>query len=289
MAGGMIGMRSMLAAALVLAASAAAQASTVYSVAIGYGLYGHLNQSDVTALGAGAAGANSCVPTAVTNSFVHLQNQYGSVYGTTLVPTTAKAAAEDLAQNYMGTTNAAGTSGNGWIDGKYNYMEAKAAGRTGYAAQTSDGYYTGANTFVAKNTDPRWRFLYDALTAGKDIELGIVPNAAGIGHAITLSSFTWTDANDDGIIQQSEGAQIDFIDPGAPGALTYKNIWQTSLNGILNIDYGNGYTIVLAISETAVPLPTAGLAGLSLLAAIAAFARIRRRRAAADLDPPNSN
>jgi hypothetical protein len=188
----------------------------------------------------------------------------------------------------MSTTNPGGTSGTNWIDGKYNYMESVAAGKTVYGAQVSSGFYGGSKSFVSIG-DPTWLFLYNALVAGKDIELGIIPVSGGIGHAITLSSFNWTDANDDGIIQSAESATIDFIDPALPGSTSAVSISQTTAGGRLNIGYGGGYSLVLAISETAVPLPAAALAGMALLGAIGMFSRVRSRRGDPAFGPASAN
>jgi hypothetical protein len=247
-----------------------AWAATVYNVQVDTSIYGRENQNNVGAP-PGGGGANSCVPTSVANGFQYLQTRFPA-YNNALVPGTLVETGSNLAYNYLSTSSDTGTTGTNWIDGKRDYLEQVAPGVTTYAGQVSQGFYGGTLAGVQKGTDPTWQFLFDQLVRGAAIEIGIIPAAGGIGHALSLTSFHWTDANDDGIIQQAEGGQIDVIDPAAPDNVTWISVWQAANGAPLQLDYSNqAYTTVLAIAQ----LPTPGV---TVLVAMGLVAAGRRRR-----------
>ncbi len=121
----------------------------------------------------------------------------------------------------------------------------------------------------------------------EDVEIGISPTK-GIGHALTLTSLHWNDANGDGIIQQTENATLDAIDPANPNAGTNGtidlSIWQTgNANSIINTTYGGAaYTLTVVTAESPdpslVPLPAAAWGGMVLMGGF--VARKLRRKAA---------
>lgn len=260
-----LSMRAVAGWSLVLLAGLPVQAA-IYNVQVDVGSYGRANQNEVGAPPNGG-GANSCVPTSVANGFQYLQNKFGA-YNNTLIPGSLVETATNLAYNYLNTSSETGTGGDDWIDGKRDYLESVAPGVTTYAAMFPG--YGGTNNFV-QNSLPSWQFMLDWLSRGAAIEIGILPTGNGIGHALSLTSFHWNDANDDGIIQQAEGAQIDVIDPFAPDNLTYIDIWQNGNGAAINANYGNGYTIALAVAQ----LPTPGV---TVLMAVGVVAAGRRRR-----------
>jgi hypothetical protein len=121
---------------------------------------------------------------------------------------------------------------------------------------------------------PTWKFLWEELKHCEDVEILISwidrtdpekPQSGG--HYLTLSSFCWTDADRDGMIDLEEKATIDFIDPGT-GQKTYTSIWQEALDGYLKTGY-NGWQpiITMAVSES-IPEPVTllllGLGGLMI-------------------------
>ncbi len=258
---------SFFAVALVLLSGGAAFSATVYHVQLDTSKFGRIDQANVP-LNPGGGGQNSCVPTATMNSFTWLQNT-NPFLGNMLTGANPTTSASDLGNNHMGSTSNAGTGANGWIDGKSSWIAAKAPGLVGVDGQSA--LYTGANADI-EQVKPTWQFFFDALTRGCNVEIGILPNAGGIGHALTLTSFHWVDQNMDNIIQMTENATIDFIDPAAPAMDMIKRIWQDG-TGTLQTDYGAGFNVALTAIECAIPTP--GAAALALVAGIVAY---RRRR-----------
>lgn len=271
--------------------------AAVYDIQKPLNLYGNLNQN---AIPPPLLGASACGPTAVVNSYVYLEQQYPATYGRKLVPDTIPnglydqaeliAVAQSLiAPGYMNTKVAVGGANSGtWADmliyGKSLYIEDNAPGTTVYAAQLSSTWALPGGRpadevpgipkpdWVQENTIPTWQFLYDELVACEDVEILI--NDDAWGHFLTLTSFSWNDVNNDGIIQQGEGATIDYIDPatGLPGI---SPIMQQGLGTVIFVSYPNfpNAQLTMAVAESPVPEP-AGLAvvGVGLLAVF------RRRR-----------
>ncbi len=237
-------------------------ATVVYDAQLDAGNFGNVSQYVVPAQGPGSAGANSCVPTSVANGIQYLQNVYSNVYGVdTIIPANknTKDVAIDLANNWMNTTNASGTSGTSWIDDKYRYLEDKAANKTVYGGEYSG--YGGTHIFITK-ANPTFAFLFNNLSNGAEIEVGIVPTGSGIGHALTLTALHWEDVDEDGMLDASEGATFDYIDP-AGGDPAQSTLFQATLGGVLQTDYSSGYKIVLDVVASPVPEPGT-LAGLGL-------------------------
>lgn len=249
-------------------------AGPIYNASIDPFLYGYLKQADVCGVNPQVA----CGPTAAVNSFAYLQNKYPNIYQNLLVPLQDKdlnnsgvvnfyddmiATANVLAGAAYMNTGATGTTTSGFIYGKNKYIEQKVPGRTIYSAQMLPAWSLGPAipkpSYVQDGTTPTWQFLFDELSAGEDVEIGVVGTS---NHFLTLTSFHWEDKNSDGVIDQAENAYIDFVDPdtGGPGMAS---TWQNSLGGSLISDYGGGnVTIRSAIAES-VPEPgTLGLIGL---------------------------
>lgn len=279
------------AAALALAFAGVARAGPVYSIQLPINMFGNLDQDDVPTCKDANNVSYTCGPTAAVNSFVWLQNSHPEIYDNNLVPIQASdldgdndvdeydhmiATAIELGDpEYMDCTVCQGgtTLGN-FIDGKRSWIEEHAPGTT-----------------VFKDVlNPNWDFLFNELSHGEDVELLLgfykedgadadnAPDRDG-GHYITLTSFHWADADMDGVIDEEEGAFIDFIDP-ATGMFGTADIFQASLNGIIGIsDYGVGGEIILtiidaAISESFIPEPEA----LALFAGGVLLLLRRRRR-----------
>jgi hypothetical protein len=238
--------------------------------------FGNLNQHDVP-----GCGDFACGPTAAVNSFVFLQNKYPDIYDTSLVPhipgNTAyqdmvAAAAALQSPTYMNCTACnGGTLITDFISGKRKWIEDHVPNKTVYMDVPQ------AN----------WPFLYNELVDMEDVELLVgFYNAQGQrvgGHYVTLSSFHWVDQNMDGIINPTETATIDFVDPDT-GTVKVQRLFQQSVAGQYNLttDYGVGGAVTTtginwAVSESPIPEPAAIAL---LLTAMVAMLGYRRQRAA---------
>jgi hypothetical protein len=269
-----------LAVALVFSALAGRSPGAIFDVQLNQALFGHVDQANVPASN-GASGVNSCVPTATANSFQYLQSQFGSVYGAnTIIPAgkVAQDVAIDLSKNYMSTDATNGTLDSNWLNGKKNYLEAKAPGKTVYSAEgTTLGNFAFPNYI---NGNVTFSFLYNGLQNRDDIELGYTPAGGGIGHALTLTSLHWDNRNGaDAAPTATNPAQIDFIDPAGGVFHPFTDgftVWADA-NGVMQTSYGGGGKFDLAITEVAIPEP----ASLALLTLGCALLLARRRREAA--------
>lgn len=199
-------------------------------------------------------GANSCVPTSIGNAYNYLQQAFPATYGTSLVPTTPTNAAIDIGRNYTSTYSDLGTTGGNWIAGRQSYVEAKKPGVSTYGS-TFGNYPSFMNVWF---------------TMGAAMEVGILPVAGGIGHALTLTGYNWNDANNDGIVQQAENASLKLIDPFAPAGNLSIPFWQTGAN--FSTTYSTAAYNIALMTAT---VPGPGGASLVLVAGVFA---VRRRR-----------
>lgn len=253
----------------------AGHALTIYDIQLDDTMFGHLDQDDTEACG--GAGGLACGPTAAVNSFVWLQNQYPDIYDNSLILSATQDHDGDLVideyDDWIETANAlgdaqymdctvcqGGTSISNFISGKQAWIEDHAPGVTTYADQN-------VHAAPPNNIWPMWQFLYDNLVDGEDVELLVgfydsEGNRVG-GHYLTLTSFHWEDANDDGVIDATETASIDFIDPQT-GQYTVADIFQNSQDGPIGSDYGTGGNVAVtaiesAVKESPIPEPTTAL------------------------------
>ena len=298
------GLRAMAAAMLLVLALGVASAE-MYSVQKDQSLYGTLNQHDVhhavppNKVADPDISLNACMPTAFVNSLVYLENRYPGTYDSLLIQQAGKditgdgvydtyddwAYSAEVAAgiNYMWTDDRIGTYFRDFYYGKQLYIENYAPNRTEYAGEGDYNFIVWrpdqlrpALSWVA-NRIPTWQFLYGELRASEDVEIGITYNVGG-GHALTLTSFNWNDTNNDGTIDLSEGAQIDYMDPWT-GAFGLSDIWQTSAGGYIFTDYGGGSRITMDASESPVPVtPELSSGALLLVGALPMGIAWRRRR-----------
>jgi len=278
------------AAVVLMAGLATPAAALVYDVQLTTTLFGDLDQNDVPVIGACA-----CGPTAAVNSFVYLQNAYPGIYGNSLVPVGAAQGVDhngdafvdsydDMAAvaatlgglNYMNTKCPGGTWDDMFIYGKQKYVEEQLPGMTDYAAEMSGTWaFPGTRpgdeippitkpSWVEDNKNPTWQFLYnnlvglDGVEAGPGEDVEILITDGDWGHFLTLTSFHWDDVNGDSIIDSTEGAWIDYIDPGT-GLNAQSSLCQSSYGGQLLVNYSTMYSnaqLVMAVKESPVPEPT---------------------------------
>ena len=132
---------------------------------------------------------------------------------------------------------------------------------------------------MEENKDPTWQFIYDNLVDCEDIEILIEGevNEEHWGHYLTVTSFFWTDADNDLVVDFEEGATIDYIDP-CTGTNRISPIWQNAYGQPLDLKYffeSGGYTmaqITFAMKES-IPEP-----GTMTLLAVGVALLIRRKR-----------
>lgn len=242
----------------------------------------------------------SCGPTSAINSFVFLQNQHPSVYGTSLIPGTVvnkdgsysypdgvlKDAANVLGgKPYMGSCVPCGPNDGTYTEdfmlGKYDYLEKMAPGKTVYHAQKSTpwrenpdgGTHPGAKKpdWVQENTKPTLEFLTGELRKKQDIELFM--SEGGEAHYITLTGIKYDDVALTG--------SISFIDAwgGKPGTATFamddgriKTDYTLGSEGKIKLSY-----IHTAIAESPVPEPSVWV---MLAAGMISIVAVRARRRA---------
>lgn len=248
-----------------------AAAVTIRDISLDHTKFGNLDQDDVPVCKDDNGNSFSCGPTAAVNSFVWLQNRYPDTYGNKLIEKSTMDhdgdgdvdSYDDLIETaiqlsdpkYMSCAACTGgTTINNFINGKKKWIEERVPGKSSYDDQNVH----------ASGSYPTWRFIYDSLLAGGDLEMLIgfydtdpaTPQRLG-GHYLTVTSFHWRDLDMDDIIDIGEGltdgtnAQIDFIDP-ATGMRVFSDIFQNSLNGPIGMSYGIGGDVDITVIESAV-------------------------------------
>jgi len=277
-----------LALAVILTAACAANAAQI-DRSVDATKMGSLDQSLTNCQNSG------CGPTAAVNSFVFLQNMYGSIYGTNLVPAPkagdppnknlADVANTLLGANYMNTDCVGcGTDFRDFILGKQKYIEEKSPGKTVYMALVNDIWaLPGGPTkpdYVRERTAPTIDFLSTELADKEDVEL-LIKFADGSGHYVTLTGLKWN--------SDTKLGTLTFVDPDG-GVGRDSNISQSG-DDPLHIDLqgadGNARagTIFAAVSESPILTPVSPslpepetyamlLAGLGLMG----FAGRRRKQ-----------
>ena len=232
--------RFLLATVLLVSGSLAltAQAQVSYNLTEDVSLYGHLDQHSTSPYWGGATPGNMCGPTSATNSLVYLQNEYPSIYGQALVPgcyvngqpsQAAMISTADLiaGPNYMACTGE-GVTPMTYIAGQTNYIEAYIPNTTVYSSQVN---WYGNGYGQAGVVTPTWQSIYDGLLTDSAVNISIW---GGDNHCLSVTGFHWTDYQQDGIIDASDNATIDVVDPYTGLNETF-SIWQDSANGMLHM------------------------------------------------------
>lgn len=275
---------SLIASVLSAGAMPALAQVTTYDFHLGTQYFGRLKQTDLPNIGNYACGPSSAV-----NSMVYLQNRYGSLYGSTLVPAQSSdlnndgqvtsydnlmSAAQILASSAYANTGSMGTAPGFMASGLQNYIEGRAPGRSAYALQCYYAWDSSLNPQPPYGdvTIPTWNFMYDHLRQGAAVELMFtwVTN----GHYVSLAGMHWADTNANGRIDSGEST-LELVDPWTATILT-PNLYQDPATGELHVDtlIGHSNPLLGAILVTT-PVPEPAATSLLLLAATAT---LRRRR-----------
>ena len=247
--------------------------------------YGNVDQGDNRIQPQGA-----CGPTATVNSFVYLQNRYG----VNLIPhvdgndqTQDRIAVVNNLSTRMGNVGA-GVTDQHFLEGKIGYIgdhnllgtikvEARGNSITPPAAPFP---YAGSPYVDVVNTTPAWLFLWNQLQAGQDVEVGFTwlnnggpSSEESSGHWVTADSFHFNDLNNNGIIDNNETAQMDFVDPWGAQQITGTLIMGGFDGQHMVLTYQGGAAgvgasgMIDAIVAESVPEPTSlALLGMGVLA-----------------------
>ena len=257
-----------------------AVSATGASIAIDQGMFGHLDQADVTSCTSDTGINNACGPTSFVNSLVYLQNRWSGTYPAgTLIPHIDGnnahddlVAAADVAACYMGCNgNAGGTTISNFISGKQGYFDQYAPGST---------IIENMNVF-ANGIWPTFDFMYQMLAAGEDVEMLVgfyrfdSPTVRRGGHYITLTGVSF------GIPFATGNGTMNFVDPNGGTDFNDVPLSTSTAPGFVGAIYNNGtyaagfFTAIEAVVAES-PIPEPGT-WVFLIVAIPALAAARRR------------
>jgi len=253
--------------------------ATVYHAELPVESFGYLAQQDVPGFGWYA-----CGPTATTNSMVYLQEEFPSLYGTSLVsPQSQDLDGDGVVDFYddmiatvmtLGSpaymdTEALGLTPQGCLmSGEYLYIEERAPGVTSYTGVCPYEWIYYDRPEWCELADVTWDFLYESLLDGAAMEIAVVN--PDFGHYVSLNAFHWDDANENGFMDYKEDAWIQFMDAWDGNPYTV-HIYHKS--GVIWTEY-YGSQIVLAMAAT--PIPAPGSLVVAVLAGL--YGGCRRRR-----------
>jgi len=250
--------------------------------------FGNLKQADVT-----SCPNDACGPTSAVNSFVFLQKSFPQVYDSKLIEHDPANVANDPYRDLVFTANRLATDAfmrtcticgtfpddfavgkDRWING-FGATAGHAPGTTTFGVQDEFAWGAGNALPPDRLTPPTYfrqktpdsSFFISELRKMEDIEILLNgdPN-----HWVTVTSFSFTDLNDNNVLDGAEVGTIGFIDP-ADGANRIRPLKLTG--GEIVVDYRQNGTfsarIVSAESEsTPIPEPATvvllivGVAGL---------------------------
>jgi hypothetical protein len=201
---------------------------------------------------------DSCLSTAMANSFRFLENHYPKTYDNKLTGKTdddLKAARDKLRDGYTAPdgTKRTGTGcpSSGFSfkqiwEGKVFYVEDFAPRTTIFAGMQkldtitrkdidTTGWHMGDKITKA---NPTFDFLLQELRNEEDVEFGWM--GGGFDHEMTLAGLHLDDKNDNGKLDAGETASIDYIDPENPSkTITGLNL-AVDKDGFLTFTYDNG-------------------------------------------------
>ncbi len=283
-----------------LAVNPSLDAATQYSVSLPSVGYGWLDQYSLDTEHS-YVGNEACVPTSSTNAMTYLQNFAPEVYGTALTGSSYSSwydtANTLIGAAYMNTTSS-GTEYNHIPYALDKYIrQDKGFTNTVFYGMFDPDYWGSApydKPSYIQNGKPTSSFLLSALGM-KSATIFNITYEHGGGHELFAVGINWLDANDDGIMQFSEGAELHFVDPldpayydgGYPDSgpkTTMGHLWYDSDINALLLDYDQyhgrlpydghyeetGPAEIGSAFAMAVPEPASGpaLSGLLMLALI---------------------
>ncbi len=256
------------------------------TVSLDANLFGDLRQAETNCKNLG------CGPTSLTNSLVYLQRKFPNIYDSLLIPdrnfngmidhAEMIRVANDIGQNYMKTCVPRCVESTTLIEdfilGKRDYIEAKARGKTAYAAEIWPARQNAANapwrvnppegthpgtqkpSFVQDSTKPTLSFIANQIAHGEDVEIFVSND--NIGHYMTVTGISYDTVTDMGTIS--------LIDPLGAENMTRitRNILGLNANGFIRTSYqleGANTIIYNVASESAVPEPSTVILSLSAL------------------------
>jgi len=276
---------------ILLIASVAGAAENWVVLQLPYADYGHLYNT-----ANGMPGGNAvpyCAPTATANSFQFLENHYPSIYtGNPLTGGNLLGLRNSLATGWTGLDGilhpgmvppaALGATWQDWWEHKVWWIEDYAPGTTTFKGMVEinpAAWYQGTCLTQGPTT---WDFLWGEISDGENVEIGIDFQETP-GHALTLSSMKFDDANFNGVWDNGEARQIDYLDPNDPTQLYWGAVSNNLKNGRLEFLWKNCFipagklaTIELAYCESPVVPEPSGL--IALAAGLAALGGMIRRR-----------
>lgn len=204
-----------------------------------------------------AQGPYECAPTSAANSLRWLAETHGFEDD---IPEENSDLIDELIED-MSTSSTDGTTDANMVNGKKQFIEDN---DLDIEVEFRDG-----NTTIndQEQEKPSYKFIWDALEAGSDIEMGFTfDDAGGGGHWVTLV----------GGIHFSDGSYGVYIhNPDDGEEKTVYHDLTLRDDGYLEMDgYGRSHFIDIVVTESYVPEPSS----LTLLALAAAGALRRRRR-----------
>jgi len=240
---------------------------------------------------AGGISEGYCAPTATANSFYFLETYYPSVYVNfpLSTPPNGVIAMRDwlvngwvspLGMQRPGMYSAAlgGSTEQSWWENKVWYIEDYAPNTTVFGGMIESDptlWYRGSDL---TRGSPTWGFLWNEVSDAEDIEIAIDVPDIDLGHALTLTSMKFDDANGNQQWDPGEAREIDYLDPNNPTQLFWGVVKDDLNNGRLEFYWDNGganaaqwVTIEGAFTES--PIPEPGVLSLLVLGLVALLRR----------------
>jgi len=239
-------------------------AGTLYQIEQNKDKFGWLNQYSLDEAQFGFIGPEACAPTSSVNGMFFLQNSYELYFNTKLTGTSYQSwiAADTKLINdeYFDTNTRIGTYQDRIPFGLEKYIVDHKGfdliSVTGMVpdlvwefSASNEGRTPLPRPSLIQDQKPTWEFIAESLREGHPTLMTMVYPDFKSGHTVVLAGLNWNDVNGDKIIQKSEGATIQIVDPLDPSEIyvegepvggtkiTNAAIWNDPDSGDLLIDY----------------------------------------------------